>query len=159
MPGFGGTNAHAIIESYNGPEKLKASRTQNTRLLMPIVLSANSDRSLKATMEGLLKFLVEQPTTNMQDLAWTLLEKRSVLSVRRALTAQTVHATCAALEKEITAINGKQSLATKSEHKKRKPNILGVFTGQGRHSPWPNYARSYANRCRCSMAGYGQGPN
>lgn len=102
---------------------------------MPIVISANSERALKATMEELLQFLTTEPATNMQDLAWTLLEKRSVLSVRRALTTQTVSTTRAALEKEIAAFSGKQSLATKSEHKKRKPNIMGIFTGQGRHFP------------------------
>lgn len=100
---------------------------------MPIVLSANSERTLKATMESLLQFLRTEPMTNMKDLAWTLLEKRSVLPVRRALTAQTVATTCSALEKEIIALSDKQGLSTKSEHKKRKPNILGVFTGQGKH--------------------------
>lgn len=102
---------------------------------MPIALSANSERALKATMEELLQFLTTNPATNMQDLSWTLLQKRSVLSVRRALTAQTVPAARAALEKEIEAIAGGKGLATKSEHKKRKPNLLGIFTGQGRHFP------------------------
>lgn len=126
---------------------------------MPIVLSANSERALKATMEGLLQYLTVEPDTNMQDLVWTLLEERSVLSVRRAFAAQTVVGTRAGLEREIAAINGKQGLTTKSEHKKRKPKILGIFTGQGMQDLTYSCWCLKTDKNRCSVVCHGQSAN
>jgi acyl transferase domain-containing protein len=125
---------------------------------MPIVLSASSERALKATMERLLEFLTDNPNVSMQDLGWTLIENRSTLSVRRALSAQTASAACAALQLEIAAIESKQSSFVKTEHKFKTPNLLGIFTGQG--EPWKRRRceiNAYTNRG--AMACYGKEPH
>jgi len=60
--GFGGTNAHAIIESWNGPgsEDAAASQTLNTSRVEhagPFVLSANSSQALTGSAAALATYL------------------------------------------------------------------------------------------------------
>lgn len=101
---------------------------------LPIVLSASSEGSLKSTMENMLHFLKTNPDTQLIDLAWTLLQRRSVLSTRRSFSAQTIPAACDSLASEIAALDSKMGLATKT-NVKHKPRILGIFTGQGAQYP------------------------
>ena len=85
-------------------------------------------------MENLLRFFKTEPSIQMQDVVWTLLQKRSVLPVRRAITGQTIPAACTALEREIASLESKAGLAIMTDFK-RKPHVLGIFTGQG--AQWP----------------------
>lgn len=138
--GFGGTNAHIIVESYEPkPESKESPATDNTTttptpLLAPIVLSANSSSSLKSAMVDLKQFVQTHPDLRLRDLAWTMLKKRSTLQVRHAISSQSVQELCDALERDAPLVEGKSSIATTSEVRK-KPEILGIFTGQG--AQWP----------------------
>lgn len=127
--GFGGTNAHVIVESYF-PALQEAVNKTITHFLVPIALSANSEASLKATMEDLKQYLENKSEVGLEDLAWTLLKKRSNFPVRHAIQARTVQDLCEALERQAPLVNGKQSIATTSDIK-AKPHLLGIFTGQG----------------------------
>ena len=89
-------------------------------------------------MERLLQHLQTDVSESLHELAWTLFQKRSVMSVRRALTAQTSEAVCSALDEEIKALEAKQSIAV-TTHAKQKPRVLGIFTGQG--AQWPAMCR------------------
>ncbi|KAK2020720.1 beta-ketoacyl synthase domain-containing protein, partial [Colletotrichum zoysiae] len=130
--GFGGTNAHVILESYRLPP---TQQHFSTVPIWPIPISANSELSLKATATALLQYLGSEPGIQVQDLAWTLSNKQSVLPVRRALAAQTIPDVCAALEATIASIDKKERLAVDSDGSNRKPRVLGIFTGQG--AQWP----------------------
>jgi len=131
--GFGGTNAHVIVESYVPASKLVLDQAP-TPCLTPIVLSANSTASLRATMDDLKQSLNSQPELQLRDLAWTLLNKRSTLPVRHTIQAKTVPALCEALDRDASLVSGKQAVTTTSDVK-RKPRVLGIFTGQG--AQWP----------------------
>lgn len=131
--GFGGTNAHVIVESYV-PASKQALNEPSTPCLAPITLSANSEASLKATMEDLKQCLKNQPNLQLRDLVWTLLKKRSNLQVRHTIQPKTVQALCEALERDAPFVQGMQTIATISDVK-IKPQVLGVFTGQG--AQWP----------------------
>lgn len=133
MPGFGGTNSHIIIESYQEPEQGQLSKS-SAAPIVPIALSPKSEQALKTTMEDLLLFLKTEPSTQVQQLAWTLLQKRSILPVRRAITGQTIPGICSALEAAIASINAKEGLVVMNGAK-RRPDVLGIFTGQG--AQWP----------------------
>ena len=85
-------------------------------------------------MEDLVLFLKSEPNIQVQDLVWTLLQKRSVMPVRRAITGQTITGTRSALEAAITSINAKEGLVV-TNGARRTPEILGIFTGQG--AQWP----------------------
>lgn len=119
------------------PEQDQTQKTSPVPI-WPIPISANSEVSLKATMQNLLKFLKTKSDIKIQDLAWTLTHKRSLLPVRRALIAQTIPAMCAALEATIASIDNKESVVVSSEYD-RRPKVLGIFTGQG--AQWPGMGR------------------
>ncbi|EAW13520.1 putative polyketide synthase [Aspergillus clavatus NRRL 1] len=136
--GFGGTNAHIIVESYI-PAWKPAINELSAPCLAPITLSANSEASLKATMEELSQYIKSQPSLRLQDLAWTLLKKRSDLQVRHAIPAKTVQTLCEALERDAALVQGKQTIATVSDVK-IKPEVLGIFTGQG--AQWPTMGKA-----------------
>ena len=110
--------------------------------VLPIVLSAHSELALKATMENLLRYLTNEESIPIHDVAWNLLQKRSVLPVRRSIAGQTATAVCSTLRDEITAIEAKQSMAFTTTAK-RTPSILGIFTGQG--AQWPAMGRTFVS--------------
>ncbi|KAF6837163.1 beta-ketoacyl synthase domain-containing protein [Colletotrichum plurivorum] len=130
-----GTNAHVILEAYQKPGPGQR-HTSSAVPLWPITISANSEISLKATAQSLLQYLNSTSNVTVQDVAWTLMTKRSILPVRRALTAQTIPGLCSALEATIASIDKKESgIIVSSADSNRKPEILGIFTGQG--AQWP----------------------
>ncbi|KAK2037200.1 beta-ketoacyl synthase domain-containing protein [Colletotrichum somersetense] len=147
--GFGGTNAHCIIEEYVGSglrqplshESMVCdveNQPSSTTYGMPLVLSAKSQRSLKGNMEAMLRFLESDPAIDMADLAWTLLRKQAVLPVRHAISSHTREGACLALEAAI-----KDNLGTTfsfNRGNKGQPQILGIFTGQG--VQWPGMCKS-----------------
>ncbi|KAM0202100.1 hypothetical protein ACHAQI_010959 [Fusarium lateritium] len=125
--GFGGTNAHAIIEAYT-PEESTTSTTQPL-LATPLVFSAASLTSLKATMSDHLDILTGNTQVSLRDLAWTLQHRRSVLPYRKAITGLDATDICQGI---------KHALDDESDSKYgnlQAPNVLGIFTGQG--AQWP----------------------
>ncbi|KAF1848288.1 putative polyketide synthase [Cucurbitaria berberidis CBS 394.84] len=131
--GFGGTNAHVIVESFEGIEQTAPIETSSP-CLAPLTLSAGNEQSLKANMQSLLKYLQTEPDIQMKDLVWTYLKKRSDLGTRRAIVGKTIPTVVAALEREISLIEKKEGLAVSSGLNK-KPSVMGIFTGQG--AQWP----------------------
>lgn len=130
--GFGGTNAHIIVES--SPTLRDTTMTGPTPCLAPIALSANSESSLKAVVEDLAGYLKTHPDTPMHDLVWTLLRHRSDHSIRYTTPSGSVAAVREALIHDAALIQGKESIAIKSEAR-TMPQVLGIFTGQG--AQWP----------------------
>ncbi|KAI0417175.1 polyketide synthase [Xylaria grammica] len=145
--GFGGTNAHAIIENYipsgNGKLSLPAGQHQQdipkpvSICTLPLVISAKSKRSMKSVMKDLVSFLKTNPGIQMQDVLWTHLKKRSTFNVRRAIVgARTQDEACAALDREIASFDAKEDQWVSTTDLSSKPGILGIFTGQG--AQWPS---------------------
>ncbi|CAJ0553155.1 Ff.00g116670.m01.CDS01 [Fusarium sp. VM40] len=125
--GFGGTNAHAIIEAYS-PEDSAASTTEPL-LSTPLVFSAASTASLRATLSDYLDVLTHNTQVPLKDLAWTLQHRRSVLPYRKAIAGLGADDICQGI---------KSALDDESDCKfgnLQAPNILGIFTGQG--AQWP----------------------
>lgn len=130
--GFGGTNAHAIIESYQPRD---GSRGSETQLFSPLTFSANSEKSLSATLAAYLEFLTANENVNLRDLAWTLQSRRSTLAYRKAITGSTLEAIKIKLAAELEDDkSGKKNLNTRFSNV-QAPRVLGVFTGQG--AQWP----------------------
>ncbi|GAB1210906.1 hypothetical protein ATERTT37_000016 [Aspergillus terreus] len=142
--GFGGTNAHAIIEEYMEPEQ-KQLRVSNNEdcppmtgvLSLPLVLSAKSQRSLKIMMEEMLQFLESHPEIHLHDLTWSLLRKRSVLPFRRAIVGHSHETIRRALEDAIEDGIVSSDFTTEV---RGQPSVLGIFTGQG--AQWPGMLKN-----------------
>ncbi|RAL02587.1 uncharacterized protein BO80DRAFT_443386 [Aspergillus ibericus CBS 121593] len=130
--GFGGTNAHAIMEAYIPPETPRPEPSQSSTLYTPLLFSASSATSLRAMIANHLDYLADKPATSIRDLAWTLQHHRSTLPYRKAITGSDYEAIVAQMESVVSADNA--DLNTRFTQAS-EPQILGVFTGQG--AQWP----------------------
>ncbi|KAI9054258.1 hypothetical protein LZ554_001426 [Drepanopeziza brunnea f. sp. 'monogermtubi'] len=143
--GFGGTNAHAIVESYSPApalhrKQLMPASTQ-TPMAIPLVLSANNEASLATMVSNYRDFIASNDQINLNDLAWTLQNRRSELALKVTFAGPSREALLA----NMTAIIGKTqqsppaAIGTRCDHRSKSPRILGVFTGQG--AQWANMGR------------------
>lgn len=85
--GFGRTNAHAILESYQGGMDAMGQLSPKSPIpaVLPFVFSASSVRVLAAILEQYIQYLVDNPTVDLVDMALTLLQRRSALTHRIVL--------------------------------------------------------------------------
>ena len=143
--GFGGANAHAIIESFE-PEMYSSSILTNGLSLqtdppsvLPFVFSATSERVLATLMEQYLKYLKNNSRVNPTDLAWSLLHRRTVLPNRLVLWAPTIAALQEKIQEALSQQRKNSPLSTAvSRLTTDSKKILGIFTGQG--AQWPQMA-------------------
>lgn len=133
--GFGGANAHAVLEQYipasNGHSNeavrspQSAQETSHT-ILSPFLFSAASEislrQSLTAYMASLEPSIQDVPS---KDLAWTLRQRRSTLPYRAAFSAHCTEDLRSQLQASLEASStvGVKALGT--------GRVLGIFTGQG----------------------------
>jgi acyl transferase domain-containing protein len=145
--GFGGTNAHAILESYE-PSKTTVSISTTGmangvtgrsdpvegRLLGPFLFSARSRQSLVDWLKQLITYLRAHKSVDLTSLSNTLYSKRSVFRYRVAVATVVDHEDL--IEKLEDQIN---IMSTSNDGPLSSPpasgagdgvSILGVFTGQ-----------------------------
>lgn len=137
--GFGGTNAHAILESYDDSD-YKSSMTNREKAnpacgLIPFVFSANTDKCLVETIKSYLDFLETNPNIDLLDLAWNL-SRKQVFSFRKSFSGSSVESLKSVMKTSLQ--EQKESLeASFGTHIVRNGasensiKILLVFTGQG----------------------------
>lgn len=138
--GFGGTNAHAILESYDklvhGPHVAGKDQMGQSDGLVPFVFSAHTDKCLVDKMLSYLDFLDMNPTTKMLDLAWNLNSRREAFPFKKSFSESSVKT----LQSEIKASLEKLkespeasfgTYAMRSSSLENSVKILGIFTGQG----------------------------
>lgn len=139
--GFGGANAHAILESYDGSaNESRGNDSTDTTLFTPFVFSAASADSLQGNLEAYAAYIDGHSEVDVGDLAYTLRERRSALPHRVSFPATN------SLKDLATAIrtnldDGEKTIGVRTLPGKAAatPKILGVFTGQG-----AQYARQVA---------------
>ncbi len=97
--GFGGANAHVIVEEYVSDDvgntkkkaKTKTSSQQSSDLIRsPLFLSAESTSALRA-MAGKYRDLFHQDNINYEDIAWSAYTKRQQLSHGLAVHGESLH--------------------------------------------------------------------
>lgn len=159
--GFGGTNAHAIVEKYQ-PEihgagaQLAQPRPDNTmsgevaaghrlpgapestEIALPLVITAASEASFIATLSGLASYIQRNPNITTQELAWHLYTRRTAHSLKTSLVSAPGKASLAMsdLQSLIDRFSSNQSgTIIRSRNAPTGPRILGVFTGQGAQYP------------------------
>lgn len=137
--GFGGTNAHAILESYGVGRDEPCPKPSMSLGLTPYVFSANSDSSLAASVKAFIAHVAEmESSAGLLDLAWTLQAKRTDLPFRKSFTGATKEQLLENMRSAISALEETSigSFGTRSQVPGQSPKILGVFTGQG--AQWPS---------------------
>ncbi|KAL8832103.1 MAG: hypothetical protein Q9191_000460 [Dirinaria sp. TL-2023a] len=142
--GFGGSNAHAILEEASGfSDRSKstvlsngnrcqiesrvpiASDDSDVTAYLLFVLTANDETSVKVQMQALIRYLEKRrlgPTTElMRNLAFTLGQRRSLLPWKIAIPALTA-------EDLIGKLESREQVPTRTT---KVPKLGFVFTGQG----------------------------
>ena len=147
--GFGGTNAHAILESYEPfstrvNQRLPAAEVANggtgrlasieKRLAGPFVFSARSRRSLVDWLKKLLNYLQVSESVDLDSLSNTLHSKRSVFRYRVAVaTVIDREDLMEKLEDQLNIISTSSDepfRSTSGSASGEGVSVLGVFTGQ-----------------------------
>ncbi|KAI0002322.1 putative hybrid NRPS/PKS enzyme [Xylariaceae sp. FL0662B] len=161
--GFGGTNSHAIVETYvprihdYGPFGRK-SIGQVPRALswrdgdlhpqvdftpVPLVFSANSESALQAMVKNYLPY-IESNDVSLSALAKTLHRHRTALPIRASFSgpsrAEVIEAMRKQLDKARETPGVDIGMRTKFSSESGTPRILGVFTGQG--AQWPTMGKA-----------------
>ncbi len=93
--GFGGANAHVIVEEYqslNVPSEQNTEEEKTDSSIPPLFLSANTTNALRA-MAGQYRELLQQDSsdTNYQNIAWSAYKNRQQFSHGLAVHADDLH--------------------------------------------------------------------
>ncbi|KAK8134957.1 PKS-NRPS hybrid synthetase psoA [Apiospora sp. TS-2023a] len=153
--GFGGTNAHAIIESYvprvhdpmstyyllkANPSSPRRGYKNYTGDCFPLVVSAASQASLRDVLADLVRYLKQHPEITTWQLGWHLYSRRTALPYRLAFSADSSTNAIAQMESSLDHFTGASGIGIRAQTLHQKPKILGVFTGQG--AQWATMSRS-----------------
>lgn len=125
--GFGGTNAHAVLEEAPAQEEAESAIERSSHLLC---LSARDETALRELAERYSDCLAEDSRTSLADIAYTANTGRAHCAQRLALIGES---TAAVREKLIAFRNGEDtpgSLRGQVECA-GPPKVAFLFTGQG----------------------------
>ncbi|KAI9753134.1 MAG: putative Hybrid PKS-NRPS biosynthetic cluster [Chaenotheca gracillima] len=131
--GFGGANAHAILESYEPAATSKIAVSEIVPVVTPFSFSAASERSLLASLTAYSLYLKAHQSVNLRDLSWTLNSRRSTFPFRATFSARNVDSLRTKLDDRLLAAKSKAdaTIGVRASSIQAKPRILGIFTGQG----------------------------
>ncbi|KAK4120609.1 ketoacyl-synt-domain-containing protein [Parathielavia appendiculata] len=170
--GFGGTNAHAIVEQYvpeihNALAKVfrpglevpmpirPIDHANKSPICLPLVLSAPSQKALTVIVKKYRDYLSQGSVASAEGVAWHAYGRRTAFPFRLAVSSLSVSGLVAKLNSLIAKSENSSTAAigTRARPKYEKPKILGVFTGQG--AQWATMSRGlmlssrvYANTIR-----------
>ncbi|WP_193197110.1 type I polyketide synthase [Nostoc sp. MG11] len=118
--GFGGTNAHVILEE--APEIKYCDDSRPWQLLL---LSAKTNTALETATTNLVTYLKQQPDINLANVAHTLKVGRRAFNHRRMLVCQSVQDAVSVLE-----THEPQRIVTVCQEHREQP-VIFMFSGQG----------------------------
>ncbi|KAL7941108.1 putative PKS-NRPS protein [Trichoderma barbatum] len=131
--GFGGANAHAILEEYIPQSVMDSSVPTSTTSFTPFLFSAASSAALSANISAYADFIDANSSVSLKDVSYTLSNHRSSLQDRAFFSASSPDDLVTKLRAYVT--DGKKPETSLSKASTVKPRTLGVFTGQG--AQWP----------------------
>jgi acyl transferase domain-containing protein len=130
--GFGGTNAHALLESYSGESEIANGSSENG--LGPFLFSGRSQTALIKSLESMLQYLEGNPSADLGAVSWVLQMRRSALPLRYSIPASTREGLLGTIRHIIqlseTSTDMGIGIRASSTDPSRPQTLLGVFTGQ-----------------------------
>jgi acyl transferase domain-containing protein/NAD(P)-dependent dehydrogenase (short-subunit alcohol dehydrogenase family)/SAM-dependent methyltransferase len=145
--GFGGTNAHAIIESFEHASS-PCSADQTNSVLGPLLFSAASGSSLLRAVQSHLAHLKAHPELPLADVAALLQTRRTTHRVRVHFSGVSRDEILASMEQWIDTNQKARGDAIGYQPRlvnpKEAPGLLAVFTGQG--AQWPGMGKELLQR-------------
>ncbi|KAK2740853.1 hybrid nrps pks [Colletotrichum kahawae] len=149
--GFGGTNAHAILESFD-PIATKGTFHQvpDTSKQAPvnIVLSAAKEPSLASLVSRYADYLEAHPDVDLDNLAWTIQKRRTRLEFGISFTGSSRSILVKQMRTSVKAYHDGSHIGVSSARWNsgpEGPEILGVFTGQG--AQWATMGAKLLDAC------------
>jgi natural product biosynthesis luciferase-like monooxygenase protein len=121
--GFGGTNAHVILE-----EAPAAARKNPSRAWHLLVISAKTEAALERSTQNLIEYLRENSEVDLASVAFSLQTGRAEFPWRRIVVCESATDAVAALESLDTS-----RVATAFCGKLRRP-VTFLFPGHGSHA-------------------------
>jgi acyl transferase domain-containing protein len=118
--GFGGTNAHLIVEEAPEPEPTDTSREYQL-----VLLSAETSGSLERASTNLANFFARRPATDLADAAYTLQVGRRAFRNRRAVVCRSTDEARTLLE------NRDPRFVFGGVHEGQDKPVVFMFPGQG----------------------------
>lgn len=136
--GFGGTNAHAIVECY---DETHCPQDQESQPPLPYTFSAMTKASLQRMLADFAGYLeTTSSTLREHDLAFTLNSRRSLLPARAVFAARGLVELKQQIEHTLSDSGWEPTGVINDTGKESSPpRILGVFAGQG--AQWAGMAR------------------
>lgn len=131
--GFGGTNAHVILEEYENPAE-NADYKGEAKSQKLFLFSAKTSAALERMKTQYIEYLETNKKVNLDDVAYTLQIGRKAFSYRQMVLAST-------REELLEGLKGqtKHVLVKEDTVDKEKSDVVFLFTGQG--SQYVNMAR------------------
>jgi len=121
--GFGGTNAHVVLE-----EAPRAPAVSASRPLQLLTLSAKTSAALETASDNLLRDLEGAPEKELAETAFTLKIGRRAFPYRRSLV-------CGDREEAITALEPTKRERAVVPGERENPPVVFLFPGQGAQYP------------------------
>ncbi|PIG81412.1 polyketide synthase [Aspergillus arachidicola] len=141
--GFGGTNAHIILESYDAA--LGSHSSKGPPAILPFVFSASSEWALGQLLHRYCVFLDENPDIDLTNFAWSLFARRSLLSHRLWFCASSGSELRDAIKEEIYSRQSGTPATILGAPRCGPKRILGIFTGQG--AQWATMGMELITAC------------
>ena len=85
--GFGGTNAHIILEQFDAGSAKKVVATPSVSFA-PFVFSAASERSLQGVLADFANYVRANPPVNLANIAYTMYARKTTHAVRISISAR-----------------------------------------------------------------------
>lgn len=140
--GFGGTNAHAIIESF-GSAEAETRGGGGAHVSGPLLFSAASGRSLLRTVRDHVQYLTRHPDVDLDALARLLQTRRTTHRFRASFAASSRDGLLETMGRFVSSHERSPAVEIGYQPRlvnpKEVPGVLGVFTGQG--AQWPAMGR------------------
>ncbi|KAI0095349.1 hypothetical protein F4776DRAFT_669752, partial [Hypoxylon sp. NC0597] len=133
--GFGGTNAHVILESFPIDPISLGSTVNTIRCPLPYTFSATSEESLKRSIGTYMEYLKNTDSVNLHDFAFTLACRRSSFPYK----ASAIGFSKESLLLNMSEMVKKEKISTNQAADARPYGILAIFTGQG--AQWAGMGR------------------
>lgn len=143
--GFGGTNSHAILESYHA-ESVDQGTSDENHFNGPLVFSACSSSSLVAMIREHAEYIRSNPSVDLDNLAWLLQNRRSTFDIKHFFSGSSREALLQRMDRFVEGTDQTTSTRPQLLYPDDPPAILGVFTGQG--AQWATMGASLIRRCK-----------
>lgn len=125
--GFGGTNAHAILEKAPPPPPCTAATTGRPVPHL-FIFSASSKASLAKLVAAYHSWIqLQDEDVDLASLSYTLCHRRSRLSWRYSCVASDHKSLRTRLHEAMVGVNASPAVSSARDH----PGLVFVFTGQG----------------------------